>query len=99
MVYATRLLLLLLALPPLGATISSPACGRGTVVGVVRAREEMRPVPDARVRPLGTMLSTVTGPDGRYRLESVPPGERSVLVSASGYLPRTLSVAVQAGDS
>ena len=49
-----------------------------TLDGEVRDRNS-RPMAGATVRVLGTELSAVTGPDGRYTLPGVPPGLQFVV--------------------
>jgi TonB-dependent SusC/RagA subfamily outer membrane receptor len=93
----TRLFLLLLLLSQLGLGVIHGQ--GGTIVGVVRTDPDRQAAPDARLHLLGTTLSAMSGPDGFYRIVGVPSGERRVFVVGKGYVPRTLSVIVTAGDS
>lgn len=71
------------ALPLLAVlAASAPASGQeetvGTVVGLVYDSTASAPLASARVAILGTSAMAETGPDGQFRLEGVPAGERVV---------------------
>ncbi len=68
----------------------------GTVIGTVTAANKM-PVPQARVRIVGTDLATVTRTDGGFELAQVPVGRRQVEVVMIGYTPTTAVVEISAG--
>ena len=55
-----------------------------TLVGLVRDSAG-RPLPDALVRAIGMHRQAVTGPDGTFRLDSLPPGGVSVVAHTDGY--------------
>jgi outer membrane cobalamin receptor len=59
----------------------APAVLRGTV----RARGAWTPLPGVTVTVPGSGASAVTGPDGRYLLAGLEPGERTVRASRSGF--------------
>ena len=45
------------------------------------------------------LLRAQAGPDGRFRLETVPPGEHALQVSAPGYGRKRVDVSAHAGDA
>ncbi|HZD05097.1 MAG TPA: carboxypeptidase regulatory-like domain-containing protein, partial [Longimicrobiales bacterium] len=55
----------------------------GTIQGLVTARTG--PLPGIEIRVGGTTLYGVTGADGRYRIQSVPPGSYTIQASSIGY--------------
>ena len=54
-------------------------------------------VAGATVAVEGTNLWATTGADGAYHLENVPVGDCSVIASADGYYPKTVTVSVVEG--
>jgi 5-hydroxyisourate hydrolase-like protein (transthyretin family) len=71
----------------------------GPVDGLIRARQDGRPLRDALVTLLdasGTIVATtVTGADGRYRVPGVPEGDYTLI--ASGYPPVRATLRLTAG--
>jgi hypothetical protein len=59
--------------------------GDGLLTGQVVNALDKSPVPGANVRILGTQLSSVTGADGRFRLEGAPTGSVPIEVSAGKF--------------
>ena len=66
------------------ATGLVPATRTGTIAGVYRDSSG-RPEAGAVIRAIGTNREVVTGPDGTFRLDSLPPGGLSVVAHALGY--------------
>jgi hypothetical protein len=80
-----------------------PSIPPSTVTGVLRDSGG-RPVAGATIRAIGTHRQAVTGPDGTYRLDSLPPGSVSVVAHTNGYdsfavLAATRRVELQPGRS
>ncbi|MBX6331129.1 MAG: SusC/RagA family TonB-linked outer membrane protein [Gemmatimonadaceae bacterium] len=71
---------------------------RGTITGRVIDSASQQPVPSAQVRLVGTTIGTLTGADGRYRLDNVPAGRASLRAQRIGYAARTVSVTVTTGQ-
>jgi iron complex outermembrane receptor protein len=88
---STLLLLLAAFLAPAAAQAQT-----GTVAGTVSDAATREPVSGAMVRVAAGRPSTVTGPDGTYRLE-VPAGPHELVVSALGFAPARARVEVGAG--
>ncbi|MFZ5623154.1 MAG: TonB-dependent receptor [Gemmatimonadota bacterium] len=70
----------------------------GGIVGTVTDSANNRPLADVTVLVEGTPLRATTGGDGRYRLQNVPAGRRTVLVRRVGHAPRRAEVTVVAGQ-
>jgi hypothetical protein len=68
----------------------------GTVTGTVTAVNNM-PVPEARVRVVGTDLATVTRLDGGFEVAEVPAGRHRLEVIMLGYAPTTMVIEIAAG--
>lgn len=66
------------------ATGMIPASPIAAVSGVIRDSTG-RPLDGALVRAIGTHREALTGRDGRYRLDSLPPGGISIAVHTDGY--------------
>lgn len=74
---------------PGGSLVVVPARGPrppATISGVVRSRHALSPLPGVGVRVLGTGLETATGPDGRFEIEAVPPGDYTVEARRAGFV-------------
>lgn len=71
-----------------GGTVTTdgviPAIRPSTVTGVFRDSAG-RPVAGAMIRAIGSHRQTITGPDGVYRLDSLPPGALSIVAHTDGY--------------
>ncbi len=65
----------------------------GTVTGRVTDGQTGEPVSGARVAVSGSVLGTVTRPNGTYRLQ-VPPGTHEIRISAIGYRLESQTVTV-----
>jgi len=78
-------LLALLALPA-GARALAAQERTHAIVGVVRDTTGA-PLPGIEVLLLSPRRSTTSDPQGRFRLDSVPNGDRHLLVRRIGYLP------------
>lgn len=91
----------LVALLP--ATSDGASGGReapGTLHGRVTSADDGAPVEGATVLLETTPLAAVTGPEGEYRFESLPPGRYRLRVVAFGYREeRRHAVEVPAGGS
>jgi hypothetical protein len=76
---------------PVGAqTQASFPLRKTVVIGTVRD-DRGAPIGDARITSTNGQLSTVTGPDGAFRLQNAAE-QPELLVSASGYNDKTLAV-------
>jgi hypothetical protein len=74
---------------PGGSLVVVPARGPrppATISGVVRSRHALSPLPGVSVRVIGTRLESVTGSDGRFEIEDVPPGNHTVEARRSGFV-------------
>ena len=70
-----------------GAVISDgivPSATPASVTGIVRDSAG-RPVADAVVRAIGTHRQVLTGNDGTFTLDSLPPGAMSIVAHTNGY--------------
>jgi len=84
--------------PPVGVR-SAAAQGHGTVAGAVtRAGQDGWALSGVTVRVQGTNLATVTGANGRYTLQRVPAGARTVVFRQLGYAPVEVRVTVAEGS-
>ena len=82
----------LLAVPaPLGAQAT------GQVTGTVTS-ETGGPLSGASVSVLGTASGALTGPDGRYTISGVQPGERTLRATLIGYAEQTATVTITSGQ-
>ncbi|HEV8375660.1 MAG TPA: TonB-dependent receptor [Candidatus Polarisedimenticolia bacterium] len=90
------LLGLLLAAGPVSLRAQEKATG--ALRGSVMDRELGSPLPGARVAVVGTVLATVTSPEGTFLLPQVPVGSYSVSFTKTGYERQLLTgVTVNAG--
>src|SRR6185436_6508698 len=100
-----RILSSSLALAVAGVTLlGKPAAGQftakspGTVDGIV-SDTNLAPLQGAFVSVLGTKLRIGTGPNGRFRITNVPPGQYLVIVKRVGFRPTSGVVEVRATDT
>jgi outer membrane receptor protein involved in Fe transport len=76
------------------------AQGTGTIAGTVEDRQNGQPIPGAAVVVDGTDVTTVANGVGRFEIGNVPAGQRTLLISAPGYLEfRVPNVIVSAGQT
>jgi hypothetical protein len=69
----------------------------GVLIGVVRDAATETPLEGAELA-VGSRTGQ-SGSDGRFSIDSVPSGDQQLSVTHSGYLPQTVSIRVQAGDT
>ncbi|MFM7400049.1 MAG: carboxypeptidase regulatory-like domain-containing protein, partial [Bacteroidota bacterium] len=69
----------------------------GVISGSVRDADNDTPLSDAAVVVSGTGKFTATDAKGDFRLEGVPAGSQSVLITHSGYFPKEIRWNVRAG--
>jgi TonB-linked SusC/RagA family outer membrane protein len=96
MKWANGLLLILVAL------CAAPGVARaqtGRISGTVTDSASGQPVQSATVLVVGTQSGAVTNAEGRYVINVVPVGPRSVRVQRLGYAPRTQPVIVADGQT
>jgi len=70
------------------------AIASGSVTGTLRDATTNEPLGGAQVVVVDLHRITVTGADGRYRLDRVPAGTHRLLARRIGYAPRTLEALV-----
>ena len=71
---------------------------QGAVTGTVTDAETLAPVSGAQVFVSGTVIGTLTGAQGTYRLEGIPAGQTTVTVRLIGYKELAQTVSVQSGQ-
>lgn len=69
------------------------------VSGQIVSAATDQPIEGAQVSAEGTGVGQLAGPDGRYRLEGLPPGEIRVAVQHIGFAAQTRTVTLEAGES
>ena len=79
--------------------VAAYAQAQGAVEGQVVEAEAGTPLPGANVAVEGTALGTSTDADGRFRLEGVPAGPQTLLVSFVGYEADSALVGVPGGGT
>ncbi|MEM1357443.1 MAG: carboxypeptidase-like regulatory domain-containing protein [Bacteroidota bacterium] len=77
----------LLLLPTLGTCVLAQQLPGQTIKGSVVDRESLQPIISASVYVVGTEppLGAITDADGQFRIENVPLGRRSLVISSLGY--------------
>ncbi|HET7234687.1 MAG TPA: SusC/RagA family TonB-linked outer membrane protein [Longimicrobium sp.] len=71
----------------------------GQITGRVTSADGGRALPGATVTVSGQTLRAVTGPEGRYTISGVRPGEHQVTATVIGHTAATLPVSVLAGQA
>src|SRR5512146_3219657 len=72
---------------------------QGTLTGTVTAQGTGTPLQETRVQIVGTALTGVTGPDGKYVFRRVPEGTAEVRVLRVGYQEQKKSVRIIDGQT
>jgi hypothetical protein len=72
--------------------------GTGRVSGKV-VNDGGTALPSAQVEVVGLSLSAITGNNGEYMIDHVPPGTYSIRARMLGYQPRTANVTVVGGQT
>ncbi|MEO8620727.1 MAG: carboxypeptidase regulatory-like domain-containing protein [bacterium] len=85
---------------PAAAPDTSSRGGReyGTIDGVV-SDTNLAPLRGAFVSILSTKVRVGTGPNGRFRITKVPPGQFILIVTRAGYRPNSAAIDVHASDT
>jgi TonB-linked SusC/RagA family outer membrane protein len=98
---AVPLLTPAVAAPPAGAqppaTAGQPPAATGRIAGTVTDSATGRPLEGAQVRVNGTSVGTLTNPQGRFALPSVPARTVTLTVRRIGYAERTRAGVVVTG--
>lgn len=76
-----------------------PAVLQGRVVGSVTDQATGQPVASAEVYVQGTSVNSVTDEDGRFALDDVPAGARTIIAQRIGYLSAQSEVTVATGET
>ena len=88
-----------LAVLSLGAqVVVNPMRGFGTIDGLV-SDTSMAPLHAAFVSIVGTQIRVGTGPNGRFRIARLQPGEYLLIVKRVGYRPTSGIVNVPVSDT
>lgn len=82
--------------PATRAAPAAPAAASGSVIKGKVTATYGDPLPGAKVEVKGTPISARTNNDGEFTL-AVPPGQRTVVASAEGFVTGTSSVSVTEG--
>ena len=77
---------------------AAPLLAQGAVSGTVTDAESLAPVAGAQVFVAGTVIGTLSGANGTYRLDGVPAGEQTLTVRLIGYRELSQTVTVQSGQ-
>ena len=89
-----------LLFPALILTLAAPAHAQtGSVAGRVTDAVSGQPAVGAMLAIEGTSLFTQSDDEGRYALQGVPAGERTVAVELIGYTPQRRQVTVAPGQT
>ena len=78
--------------------VGNVAAQQGAVTGTIADAETLQPVAGAQVFVSGTVIGTLSGAQGTYRLEGVPVGQATITVRLIGYKELSQTVTVQAGQ-
>ena len=77
---------------------AAPLLAQGAISGTVTDAESLAPVAGAQVFVAGTVIGTLSGPEGTYRLDGVPAGEQTVTVRLIGYRELSQTTTVASGQ-
>ncbi len=77
---------------------AAPLLAQGAISGTVTDAESLAPVAGAQVFVAGTVIGTLSGLEGTYRLDGVPAGEQTVTVRLIGYRELSQTVTVASGQ-
>src|ERR1019366_8200334 len=88
-----------LALPAASRMAAAQATSRPGVIDGVVTDSALAPRGDATVAFLGSALRVVTGPNGRFRVRDMKPGEYILLVRRIGFTATSVTVQLAAGDT
>ncbi|MDX1576935.1 MAG: SusC/RagA family TonB-linked outer membrane protein, partial [Gemmatimonadota bacterium] len=77
---------------------AAPLFAQGAITGTVVDAETLAPVAGAQVFVTGTVVGTLTGAQGTYRLEGVPAGQQTITVRLIGYRENSQTVTVTDGQ-
>ncbi|WP_158705011.1 carboxypeptidase regulatory-like domain-containing protein, partial [Salinibacter altiplanensis] len=71
---------------------------RGTVTGTVTDADGA-PLPGAQIADVAFQRGTTAGPDGRYRLEGLPPGDHTLEIRFVGHQTVVREITLNAGET
>ena len=93
---ASMLMMLLLQIP--FAAVAQENNEEGRIAGIVENTDGTT-LPGAQVAIKDLQIGSVTGPEGKYTLESVPAGEHTVEASFVGYRTKSKQVTLTSGET
>jgi len=70
-----------------------PPVGEAVLQGKVTEAEHLLPIPYATVKFNG--LECSADENGEYQITEIPPGTYTLIVSASGYYPKTIPITIE----
>jgi len=70
-----------------------PPVGEATLQGTVTESEHLLPIPYATIKFNG--LECSADENGAYQIVEIPPGDYTLIVSASGYHPKTIPITIE----
>ena len=83
---------------PAGRASDVAAQPGGTLTGMVTSANKA-PIAQARIRVIGTDLTTTTGIDGAFNVPRVPAGRHQLQVAMVGYTPTAMAIEIVAEDT
>jgi TonB-dependent receptor len=92
-----RVVLAVAMLLQAGAALAQVGTQGGRIVGRVRDSSSGAGIAAVAVHIAGTSIGTLSGADGRYVLDNVPPGGVALQATSLGYATRSIALSVAAG--
>ncbi|MEF8817966.1 MAG: TonB-dependent receptor plug domain-containing protein, partial [Salinibacter sp.] len=95
---STRILTAFFVLTALLVSPAEAQSSRSTVTGTVTDADGA-PLPGAQIADVAFQRGTTAGPDGRYRLEGLPPGDHTLEIRFVGYQTAVREITLDAGET
>lgn len=83
----------------LSLSFSQTLAQTGTLKGHVTDQQDQSPLSDINIALEGTHYGTATASNGTYILDDIPAGDYTVVASGVGYVRRSETIIIEAGES